>query len=471
MKALGAAVMVQAGSWVWKRAVSPLLLSLFVFILVSGAPGLSFSVDDAIVISSSPSPVGSGARATAMGSAFIAVADDATAASWNPAGLSQLERPEISIVGSLYHQKEEIRSDSGAPGSPSYSGDNSSNNLDLNFMSGVLPFELFNRNIVISASYQKRFDFSKDANISGTRLEGSRELYDSVDFEQSGGLAAVSPALSIQIIPTLSIGVAVNFWMKEFYRDNAWEVHTLSQGHADIEIAADNVVTIPHASEEHIRFTGFRGTNATFGLLWNVYGGLRVGGFYQLGFKASVDHHRTFIGKSGGEYDPRQFFSALNMDMPSSFGVGLSYRFSDSFMLTADYTRVHWDEFALIRESGEKTNLIDNPSGEGDPDPTNTVRIGGEYLWLLKSAVIPIRAGAFYDPQPASGSPNDYFGFSLGSGIVLKRFQIDGAYQLRIGRGDEDSNLLDITGEGFFEGVDLDAYQHRFLLSVIVYLF
>jgi hypothetical protein len=34
-----------------------------------------------------------------MGGAFIAVADDPTAASWNPGGLVQLESPEVSIVG------------------------------------------------------------------------------------------------------------------------------------------------------------------------------------------------------------------------------------------------------------------------------------------------------------------------------------------------------------------------------------
>ena len=43
--------------------------------------------------------LGSGARAFGMGGAFLARADDATAASWNPAGLSYLRRPEFSIVG------------------------------------------------------------------------------------------------------------------------------------------------------------------------------------------------------------------------------------------------------------------------------------------------------------------------------------------------------------------------------------
>src|SRR5512137_326851 len=43
--------------------------------------------------------LGSGARAMGMGGAFLARADDATAASWNPAGLSYLRLPEVSLVG------------------------------------------------------------------------------------------------------------------------------------------------------------------------------------------------------------------------------------------------------------------------------------------------------------------------------------------------------------------------------------
>src|SRR4249920_227564 len=43
--------------------------------------------------------LGVGARALGMGGAFLARADDATAATWNPAGLSYLRRPEVSVVG------------------------------------------------------------------------------------------------------------------------------------------------------------------------------------------------------------------------------------------------------------------------------------------------------------------------------------------------------------------------------------
>jgi hypothetical protein len=42
--------------------------------------------------------IGAGARATALGGAFVAVADDASAGYWNPAGLAQLPGPVISLA-------------------------------------------------------------------------------------------------------------------------------------------------------------------------------------------------------------------------------------------------------------------------------------------------------------------------------------------------------------------------------------
>ncbi len=42
--------------------------------------------------------IGAGARALGMGGTFVAIADDSTAAYWNPAGLAQLEKMEISSL-------------------------------------------------------------------------------------------------------------------------------------------------------------------------------------------------------------------------------------------------------------------------------------------------------------------------------------------------------------------------------------
>ena len=41
---------------------------------------------------------GAGARSLAMGAAFVGVADDASATYWNPAGLSQITRKELTLM-------------------------------------------------------------------------------------------------------------------------------------------------------------------------------------------------------------------------------------------------------------------------------------------------------------------------------------------------------------------------------------
>ena len=53
---------------------------------------------DSVEFGTSINPVGSGTRALGWGNAFIAVADDATAASWNPGAFLQVQNPEFSIA-------------------------------------------------------------------------------------------------------------------------------------------------------------------------------------------------------------------------------------------------------------------------------------------------------------------------------------------------------------------------------------
>ena len=48
--------------------------------------------------------------AGAIMGAFIGVADAATAASWNPAGLVQLEKPEFSIVYGYFNRDQSYNS-------------------------------------------------------------------------------------------------------------------------------------------------------------------------------------------------------------------------------------------------------------------------------------------------------------------------------------------------------------------------
>ena len=108
----------------------------------------------------SPTPVGSGARAAGMADAFVAVADDATAASWNPAGLVQLERPEISVVGSYLHLIEEFSADY----HDEFDSTHRVDQYDLNYLSVAYPLQnlVFGRNVTIALNYQRKYDFSRN---------------------------------------------------------------------------------------------------------------------------------------------------------------------------------------------------------------------------------------------------------------------------------------------------------------------
>ncbi|MCP4352822.1 MAG: hypothetical protein GY795_45810 [Desulfobacterales bacterium] len=116
--------------------------------------------DDRSDITSSLNPVGSGARALGMGGAFIAIADDATAASWNPGGLIQLEHPEISFVTDSFHRIE----DSSSGKYSEISGDQTVSKARLNYFSAALPFKYMGRHMIVSVNYQNLYDFIRKWN-------------------------------------------------------------------------------------------------------------------------------------------------------------------------------------------------------------------------------------------------------------------------------------------------------------------
>src|SRR5437867_12210284 len=112
-----------------------MLLALPVVLVAQELP-FGISLPPSLNFATSPSPGGSGARAVGKGTAFIGVADDATAASHNPGGLVQLERPEVSIVGSYFIRLE--RQDVTRP--DTVIEDQTLDASNLNYLSVVYPF-------------------------------------------------------------------------------------------------------------------------------------------------------------------------------------------------------------------------------------------------------------------------------------------------------------------------------------------
>ena len=419
---------------------------------------LGISLPPSLNFATSPNPVGSGARAAGKGFAFIAVADDATAASWNPGGLTQLQQPEVSIVGSYV-----IRFEDQNVTQPGVAVEGQTlDDLNLNYLSVVYPFELFKRNIILSLNVQRLFDLNGQTDVASrfTNLTGLQQVHS----EQSGGLWTISPAVAVQITPAFSVGAAFNIWPDWF--DNGWTQDVTVTGEGFVA-SGPNVV--PFSSSGRIKEDyAFEGFNVTVGFLWSINHIFTLGGVLRTPFTANVTRKHssslTVDLQDGSEPVTTRldFKEELDMDMPLSYGLGVAARLSDAWTLSLDISRVHWSDFKLEQSTHDDVLLVENgaPAGKGTAvlngasDDTTSVRLGAEYLWIKRNLLIPFRAGFFYDPEPGDDGTDHFFGFALGSGITVQQFVFDLAYQFR-------------TGKVTSEATETTVYQHQIYASMI----
>ncbi len=442
-----------------------------------------------VSITTSPTPIGAGARAAGMGNAFTAVADDATAASWNPAGLVQLERPELSIVGAYNSIGEKFM----AQYHPEVDRDVSTEWGELNYFSLTypLPFTVGGRNGTVSLSYQRRYGFDRELSLdfdTYSRTTGGRTSVDfttliDLDWSQQGELGVISPAVAFEITNRLSVGVALNLWRDTPFGDNKWKRHTRSTTTAI-------VAGLPSFGlfEDEQTYENVEGENFTIGLLWNPTERWRVGLRYDSAFTAEADYSRQtfqwFTLPFGAALTPfpSATFSPFERErekrkihFPDSLSLGVAYRHSDRLLVALDVVRTEWEDFAIDAGFLNRISLVDGsnralPILQRSIQETYGVRLGAEYSFIPREPELEldrlwsIRGGLFYDPQPSTGDPDDYYGASLGVGMLWKqRVNLDIAYQIRYGEN---------VGRAFISGVPQfreDVLQHRVVVSTVIY--
>jgi long-subunit fatty acid transport protein len=423
-----------------------------VLLMVAFPAAVQGGAFDTIEITSSPNPVGSGARALGMGGAFISVADDATAASWNPAGLIQLEKPEASLVGEGFHRAETNR----FSGHPEASGEQTVSQMGLNYLSAAYPFSVAGYSMVASINYQHLYDFARQWQLKLDDKKNSTFM--NVDFSASGGLYAYGLAYSILVLPTLSFGFTLNIWQDGIY-ENGWQQQELMSFRTPY-FQAESVMKNSY---------GFQGFNGNVGLLWNVTDKLNLGAVFKSPFTASLKHKIfdvttiTPIGSPETSRFESEITQDEELDMPMSYGFGASFLITDRVTVSSDVYVTRWDDFALTLPGGRRISPISGkPLRKSNVRSTVQVRTGVEYLYVKPAYTIPFRCGLFYDPAPAENGQDNYYGFSLGSGISLGRFAFDLAYQYRTGNAVGSSLVQQY-------GFSQDVQEHNVYSSLIVY--
>jgi long-subunit fatty acid transport protein len=411
----------------------------FALIVLMQAGNVAFAQQ--FEFSSSLNPVGSGARATGMGGAFIGVADDATAASWNPAGLIQLERPEVSVVLANFSREQTYKTSK-----PEVNTTNTMGDSGINYLSAVFkPMVLFGRNVVVSVNYQRLYEMSKKTSFKYDIP--SFATFD-INMEQNGYLYALSPAFAVQINPKFSVGATLNLW-KDYLGSNGWS-----------QLVHQSSASLAYDAYEQT-LVAFDGINMNLGFLWNASSNITVGGVLKTPFDAKLNVSKMTVA-SNSAIPSQAEFSETNetMSMPMSYGLGVQYRPSDAVVLALDVYQTKWSDFWLKHAGGNKTNPLDGTTST--LSDTTQVRLGAEYLMIRTGGTIALRGGLFSDPEPAAGKVDAYRGFSLGAGYSTKQYSLDASYQYRTGN-DVTSDIPAIPDS------KMDVTQQTIMASVIIY--
>jgi hypothetical protein len=359
--------------------------------------------------------LGSGARAFGMGGAFLARADDATAASWNPAGLSYLRRPELSIVGA---RTSFARGAFGDPADDRLSG------YTPDFLAVTYPLQSGS----IQLSYQRVFSF-----------RGTREI-DRTDrtfrTEGRGGFDVIAIGSGWRVGRTLRIGGTVNGWFNGYSQRRLRETST-----AETELDIDYDLK--------------SGINFNLGAIWTPVENLNIGVVGKTPFTAIMNlrRFRRDSYTSGEVTVNGAQRSDVLLDLPGAVGVGLSWRPTSPLTFSADYTRTFWSEgrirnFFIVNATppdGERPPPIEfrelpYPTIE-DADQTDTeqIRLGLEVVAIAGRVRVPIRAGLFWDRQyfradSPTGAPPRFEGYSVGTGVSIGPVLLDVAYVRERGR-------------------------------------
>jgi len=405
-----------------------------------------------------PNPIGSGARAMGQGNAFIAVADDATAANWNPGGLSQLQRPEASLALEHLRQGESMASDL----YPEAESDQAISLSELNYASLVYPIYL-HRHMVLSLSYLRQFRFDRSLRYPLRESVGGVDVDAHFRYLQEGTFATLSPAFGIDLTPHLSLGLTLNVWNEEITGSSAYEQHTTTTGRVQYGPFQD---TFRHRIRE--RFEVREGYSLVLGSLYRFNEAWTLGVVLKPAYTLHLDHTRAESYTETGTLTPPDESwadaskSDADLHMPWVAGAGVAWRPSDLLTVSTDVTWTDWSN-CTYNENGRETNpLTIQPVSRSELDDTYTARVGLEYLILRDAFVVPLRCGAGYDPAPAVDGVDRYYSLTCGTGLEWGRFVFDLAYEFRWGHDVTRDTLTGIRGGE-------DTVRHRILASLIRY--
>jgi long-chain fatty acid transport protein len=386
-----------------------------------------------------------GARSMSLGNAFVALADDATAAFTNPAGLTVLSRMEITIEGrgrrtqSPFLDRGRLSGTVTNNGIDTISGPSYSNSLDSSFAPSFISFVYPHQNKWAVAFYRHEltatdntfqtqgvFQFQPTirADIRETPLVATRDL----TVTNYGG------AVAYRVNPSLTIGAG------------------LSTSHLSLDSTFTRFAPFPFyaaatynptlAVFEATQTGSDNGFGGSVGVLWKLHRTFQIGAVVRKGptFQFQQSLRDLPSGTPATTSGP--------FKVPAVVAGGFAYRPTDNVTITFEDTFVHYK--SLI---DDYINLQAAPSGKQANftiDNNNQVHGGVEYTFVNAPKTPSVRVGYWFDPAHAieykAPSPGDLTDerfaaylpgetalhhFTFGAGLpISEKFELNGAADL-----------------------------------------
>ena len=410
---------------------------------------------------------GAGARAMGLGGAFIAVADVATAVTFNPAGLAQMVKPELSFVGQGINRGVAFQDAEIVQGSRTVLANDSlisNTRFDPLLLTGTVPLQVGGKTLALQLSAQRLIPLGEGdtRSLSEHPADGSASSQLNQTIHQIGQIDLYALAAAYEVSQRILLGFSVNYWR------GAWTLDSDS-----FNTTAGTTTYVDYTQGNRLE-----GTNYNLGLLWR-WPTWSLGIVRRTAFHADYTYQAVYATNTrtpnATVVTAAPYTTGLHW--PSTTGIGLAYRPADQWLLAMDLVTTPWSQAQFLsgRADLNGLNFFTLSRNGGNPNATQ-FHLGVERLFLTDSGgVVPLRFGLSREPQPDvdrnTGAQRVIDGVSLGTGLKRGPYTVDVAYRYGWGKREASQFLgpdqLLGGGNPTFLGRET-LTEHRLDLSFIV---
>lgn len=406
-----------------------------------------------------------GARSLGLGGAFIGLADDATAAFTNPAGLTILSRPEVSLEGRSWTYTHETPVEGRTFGAATGLGVDARGGLRSrdfeddasapSFASFVYPRDRW----AVALYRHVLADFEAQVETQGpffeTTTPASQFRFLPIRATMDLKIAAYGASGALSLTDRLSLGIGAAYYELEMDSvTRRFDLLVLPPGDPG-EGAPGTFFGPPDFSPANVANsqtqTGDDDDVAVIaGLLWQAGPRWSLGAAYRQGPSFEL-LARNVAGATAPVPGEEVAAQTAEFNVPDVWGVGAAFRPTDAFTLTLDYDHVEYSALTenVINIFAAPANTTPEDRAAIDRleiDDAEEVHLGLEYVFLNLRNPLAIRLGTYYDPDHKmafQGAPDggpeqrslatifqegdDEYHYSVGLGAVFGDFQVDAA--------------------------------------------